>query len=651
MILFLQKKINLQSKKKIALQMKKIIPILISLFTVFSLFSQTTKKKNYSDSLQVGYDLYKKNDTRVRGITERELAKARATNDKYTIASALNLLGLLKLDIDEDEAAFTYFSEALETAISVKDSAIISWSYGNIGLIHYKNRKYYLASKNFLLSQDFTILDFDRVLNYSSLSDVHGALDSGDKAEYYSKQAYLLTKKMNDSVEIGISTILYARSLIRNKKTTTAKVLLDSIKTYIETNKNNYFELGNKSYNFALTEYYITIDSLDKAMYTLNKAATFSEPNFLNFSPSYFYLLKGKIYFKKNDFTKAEIHFKKGFEIDSTNNKNPIDFYPFLSKINEKKGNIKKALAYSNKYNTITDSMYAINNSQKIGNLLYDHERRATEQELLIKNKNIELLQANRKKRNLIYLIVLFSLLISGGIVYYLLKQRLNTKELNLIKAEYNYAKIALITKGEEQEKTKLSKHIHDDITGDLSVIKYTLSTINKEDTLNTVTEKVTTMSTQLDESIDKLRNISHELAPPTLLDFTLIETLQFYCDRLQDKNKNISIQFETVGNKNEPYTNNLATKTTVYRIIQEIISNSIEHAKATQLFLLLSMLNTKLIITIEDNGIGYNTSTEKSGLGIKNIEVRVAMLEGTFEVVSSKEGTKTSIEIPKISL
>jgi len=86
-----------------------------------------------------------------------------------------------------------------------------------------------------------------------------------------------------------------------------------------------------------------------------------------------------------------------------------------------------------------------------------------------------------------------------------------------------------------------------------------------------------------------------------------------------------------------------------VYRIVQELLNNAIKHANATQIIVQCSESDRRLFLTVEDDGCGFNPKDlEMKGLGLKNIENRVALLQGSVEIESHfGQGTTVNIEIP----
>jgi two-component system NarL family sensor kinase len=91
-------------------------------------------------------------------------------------------------------------------------------------------------------------------------------------------------------------------------------------------------------------------------------------------------------------------------------------------------------------------------------------------------------------------------------------------------------------------------------------------------------------------------------------------------------------------------------TEINLYRIVQELVSNILKHSQANEIILQLNRYESELLLTIEDNGIGFDTSSEllKQGMGLKNIKSRVTKLNGKFHIDSHKgKGSIITIEIP----
>ena len=202
--------------------------------------------------------------------------------------------------------------------------------------------------------------------------------------------------------------------------------------------------------------------------------------------------------------------------------------------------------------------------------------------------------------------------------------------------------KMEAVIESQEKERKRIAEELHDSVGQMLALVKLNLSGIESTDELpnpekNHLIQKTSQL---LDESIDEIRTISHNLMPPDLKSKSLTEIAENLLKR-----NGLAYQFQTYG-----LADNLseAIKFTLYRIIQEIIHNIIKHASAKQIDMSITRTDDGINLMVEDDGIGFNTSLVNSGLGLKNIHSRVKLLNGYFDVDSSlNRGTIYNVTIP----
>lgn len=202
----------------------------------------------------------------------------------------------------------------------------------------------------------------------------------------------------------------------------------------------------------------------------------------------------------------------------------------------------------------------------------------------------------------------------------------------------------------QEKERNRIARDLHDEIGSKLNVIFLNICRLKKYGTQNEEIDAITNeVETVIHTTINSIRFISHELLPPTLEEFGLIETIR----ELQHSYNvagNIQVDFTTAENT-IPIENPLI-ELNLFRIIQELINNSIKHGKATEIDINVSSEKTILKLTYQDNGIGFDSSETnyKKGLGMKNIESRLRIINGTYQLNSSKKnGTSVNIEVVPI--
>lgn len=244
---------------------------------------------------------------------------------------------------------------------------------------------------------------------------------------------------------------------------------------------------------------------------------------------------------------------------------------------------------------------------------------------------------------------------ISFLIIYHLFsKQKITQSELDsqkekIINLEYRQQLLALdyLIHGQEGERIRIAKDLHVGLSSIISTAQLQLSTI--------VTEIHKLENLKLYQNVEKLvDNASHEVRrialdslPDVLINFGLRAAVEGLAEQINQSN--------LVYVKTEFYLTDTVLdetyKVMLFRIIQEIFDNSMKHAEASVIQILMSINNTQqLHLTVQDDGIGFDPTTQCStnGVGIKNIRSRVKYLNGEFHIESSTgNGTCYDIIIP----
>ena len=170
------------------------------------------------------------------------------------------------------------------------------------------------------------------------------------------------------------------------------------------------------------------------------------------------------------------------------------------------------------------------------------------------------------------------------------------------------------------------------------------LNKFKKEDEeIGTITNEVNTL---INTTIDSTRRISHDLLPPTLEDFGLVEAIKELKESLH-QTEDVSIVFD-FQNAEEKITDKLV-ELNLFRILQELISNSIRHGKATVINIRIGIQKSAIKLEYSDNGAGFEIANvkKKKGLGMKNIESRLNMIKATYDLDTAPgNGVKVTIEV-----
>jgi signal transduction histidine kinase/predicted ATPase len=237
----------------------------------------------------------------------------------------------------------------------------------------------------------------------------------------------------------------------------------------------------------------------------------------------------------------------------------------------------------------------------------------------------------------------LFSLLIEYASIA--LANAIHNENLNRLNQELQVQeqkKMEAVIESQEKERKRIAEELHDSVGQMLALVKLNLSGIESTDDLSQPEKNQLIQKTSqlLDESIDEIRTISHNLMPPDLKSKRLTEIAENLLMR-----NGLKYQFLTYGLADDLSE---AIKFTLYRIIQEILHNIIKHASAKQIDMSITLTDDGINLMVEDDGIGFDSSLVNLGLGLKNIHSRVKLLNGYFDVDSSlNRGTIYNVTIP----
>lgn len=194
------------------------------------------------------------------------------------------------------------------------------------------------------------------------------------------------------------------------------------------------------------------------------------------------------------------------------------------------------------------------------------------------------------------------------------------------------------ILNGEEKERSRLSKEMHDGLGPLLTTLRMNLQAAD----LNSKTKH--TILERLDDTIGEVRRMSNNLMPNVLVDFGAGEAIDNLLKQIEE-NFPISVRY-----KNDmPAESDIddAIHIALYRIAQESINNAIKHSKASELKVSMSEFEDHVGFFIADNGVGFDLNQSSTGNGIRNMKERVKLANGTIDIRSGKKGTTIEVEIP----
>jgi signal transduction histidine kinase len=316
-----------------------------------------------------------------------------------------------------------------------------------------------------------------------------------------------------------------------------------------------------------------------------------------------------------------------------------------LSRIHIALHDLVKGQAYMKEATAIADS---INNERIRRNAIEFEAKYETEK----KDAQIKLqLAAIKQKSTLNYLLIgaAAAVFIISLLAYrnYRHKQSIQLQRINELETEKYLSATEAVLKGEEQERTRLAKDLHDGLGGMLSGIKYSLNTMKGNLIMTPENAQAFERSMDmLDSSIQEMRRVAHNMMPEALVKFGLDAALKDFCTSITNSGA-LKVQYQSLNI--EGLEIEQTTAITMYRIVQELINNTIKHASAQKAIVQLSRTDGRLNLEVEDDGNGFNIDIldRAKGIGWTNIQNRIEFLKGKLDIHSEiGKGTSVHIEL-----
>lgn len=297
-------------------------------------------------------------------------------------------------------------------------------------------------------------------------------------------------------------------------------------------------------------------------------------------------------------------------------------------------GKYREAFQFEEELNVQLRGRFASDLNERIG----DGEAKFKNAEIK-HEKEVALLKAEKDKQ--FYLISFIGLTCIAGFIFYYLYQRRTAKQRTILQQ----ARIQSLLDGEEKERTRIAKDLHDGIVQDLTAIKLRLNAaINKEGFIDSNT--IVNAMDSIDKASREVRNISYQMMPVTLTQLGFIPAIEDLLKRVLTPG-NIKYEFEQIG-IHERLPEKI--EVCIFRITQELLNNVLKHSEADFVSLLITLKTGMLTMIFEDNGKGFDEKTIEKGIGFNSIKSRLALLNAEIKYENQEEtGTVAIIKIPLI--
>jgi two-component system NarL family sensor kinase len=509
--------------------------------------------------------------------------------------------GRLLADKGQNVKAFKIYQEALSKAESVHNKLEIAHIYKNIGAVYVSWKK------------------FDEALNYYQKAEVI-ASEIGDDV--------LVADCRNNKGTVYEQTSSYDKAI---------KAYKNALAVY--TAKNIAPKISMALSNIAIVYKY---QKNYKASLEYNmKALALSIKTRDNWMISATYNNIGNLYGAMGDYKNAIFYCEKALALAKKIGAIEIVecTYDSMSEAAANVGDYKNAYKYHKDFSDANSKFINLESANRLSELNVKYE--TARKQKLIQQQQFEI-----SKRNY-WLYGALTLLVLIAVVAYLIIRNNSYKQDRRIQAEIRKQQeieTRSLFAGEQKERIRIARDLHDSIGQLLSVVKMNLSNFGpqyKHDVnLDNTVELV-------DKTITEVRHISHNLIPEEL-NFGLFAALEDMADKINQAGKTAVVL--DIPDEARAHQFEKSNELSIYRIVQEALSNIVKHAQATTINVAVLQQPNGMTINIKDDGKGFDTGQIKnsSGIGWKNIAARVNMLDGNLQVRSEKlSGTQIEITIP----
>ncbi|NNC84268.1 MAG: sensor histidine kinase [Flavobacteriales bacterium] len=585
-----------------------------------SLYSQAlnrAKEKNLTRSVGEAY-FYIGNRYRFSGSYQKALSyfdsamtRYRQVGDSSQIASVLFSQGVIMDHLGDLRSSTDHFYAALDMASAIKDSIRMGNCHNSLGILHIRAKDYPTAESHYrkalhIMQRERQMKDMGNITdNIGEVLRLQGELDS---ALIYGEKALEIRRSIQDLYGLtrGLQNVSLTHIELQDYEQAEARLL--EAKSILEERNDPHGLIG--TLNRLATVYQYQGNS-ERSVASAEQALLLAQ-------------MTGSKYYEKS-------------------------VQRNLSHIYEQNGRYREALSYYQAYDHLKDSLFNSENQTHLDELETRYRSAEKDKELAQQASSLALKDAALKRRNLwialisgLSLLIVLSLWSRNQSIQQ--KRRLEKAEKEQLLAERKIGYAEAMLNGQERERGRIAKDLHDGLGALLATAKMHLSQVQEGiDQLEKL--KVSKKAGELlDTAYAEVRRISHDMMPASLEKFGLEEALRSLVNNL--KSTGMEAQLEGTLGSNRLLKD---LEFALYRIAQEAANNTLKYAEAGRFTLRLDRSTETIQMQIEDDGLGFDSGDISStGLGLDNMRSRAGFFDGHVDIESVPgQGTRITVSIP----
>lgn len=578
----------------------------------------------------------------------RALELLNTMNDEKALAQQLSDMGAVYLFRGDIKSSKSSYLHALRLRRKNKDTLGIAKINANLATIYQQTQQ---IDSAMIMSIDAMKFFEERgllgnaLIMKSNIANMYSAIKNYDKAIQYHLEILAVYKQQKNNFRQSNELVNLGKAYLFVKDTVKSIASFEEAIQLAETVKNNrtlgvaYSNLGNiyflKNKNKEAIRLFKESLKYRKALNSESEIAS------LNTSLGLLYLRTGQIALSKSYFSKSIGYYEKNDIPDKLSY-----IYQGLSLISAYEKNFDKMNYYTAKGEGLAISFYSKEVKEQVVELETKYETAKKEKEILLQKEQILANELAIKNRNLYIALTSFALLFVALVSYGIyrknqFKRKQLQKELDLKDA---LSTIKTQNRLQEQ-RLRISRDLHDNIGSQLTFIISSIDNLKfvTKDATPKLKEKLSSISNFTSETIFQLRDTIWAMNKNTITIEDLHTRVLSFIEKAKNAVQNIDFQFDQRVTDDLEFSSLKGIN--IFRVIQEAINNTVKYAEATFLKIDISQEKDDILISIVDNGKGFDMNTVSLGNGLSNMEKRMSEIDGKTKI-DSTPGKGTSIQI-----
>ena len=542
------------------------------------------------------------------------------------------------------EKAGSLYNKAYETASKLPPDdkeKLKAITLFNHSLIFYQHGDYQQAISMCLEANHYyqMVNDNNGIAETSNrLGGLYLLLLDKEKAAFYNRKAYLYSLKSDDKNLQSLCLNAYGNYLLAQENTDSALIMYKkAIESALESGHKKL--IADAYYNISYC--YSGLEKFEEALNMIKLSHQWSMKSGNQYDICDTRYKTGLLLYYMNKPGPARDTLLNALKEASLLNSPMLqrNIYDALTYLEAENGNHKLAWDYLNKYIDFQMLIFSEEDQKQVAyqNARYDAEKREADilrQKAMIQRRNFILILAG-------IMLLALAITIIMGIILQRRKHRIAEQELIIrqqkiaeLEKEKELVAVQSTLKGEETERSRIARDLHDGLGGMLSGVKLSLTNMNGSQILDEDNARLFEQAINLiDSSVKELRWVAHNMMPEILLKEGLNEALESFCRSFSGPPE---IRYHAFG---ESMRFEKGFELTVYRVVQELVNNALKHSSASEIVVELIQEPERISLNVRDNGIGFDPGISYfSGHGLSNIRSRIASYSGLFDI-SSREG------------